>query len=374
MKILFSTDQIYLHGGIEKVMAEKANYFADVMGYEVFILTTEQKNNPPCYPLSKNISLLDLSVNYIRTKSYFHPLNISKIPTHFSRFIKTIETINPDIIITCNYAFDFYWLPFTFVSIPKIKEFHSSRYFENEIRKKTTGIRRLKYLLNDFIESKFTRLVLLNPDELDFYPSPNKVVIPNPITLRDHSDVQKRKKQVIAAGRIAPVKRFDLMIEAWKKVIAASPDWHLVIFGDGEPAYVDYLRQIIVDNYLEHNVFLQPATPQLQDEFLQSSFYLMTSKTECYPMVLLEAMSCGLPIVTYDSPTGPRNIVTHEFDGFIVPYDNESVLVEKIVFLTQNEPLRHEMGIKAVSKAASFSVEKVMVQWLSLIKELKQKH
>ncbi|MBC8882985.1 glycosyltransferase [Flavobacterium piscinae] len=132
----------------------------------------------------------------------------------------------------------------------------------------------------------------------------------------------------------------------------------MVIFGDGEPAYVDYLRQIIVDNYLEHNVFLQPATPQLQDEFLQSSFYLMTSKTECYPMVLLEAMSCGLPIVTYDSPTGPRNIVTHEFDGFIVPYDNESVLVEKIVFLTQNEPLRHEMGIKAVSKAASFSVEK----------------
>ncbi|MBC8882986.1 hypothetical protein H9X57_05050 [Flavobacterium piscinae] len=77
----------------------------------------------------------------------------------------------------------------------------------------------MKYLLNDFIESKFTRLVLLNPDELDFYPSPNKVVIPNPITLRDHSDVQKRKKQVIAAGRIAPVKRFDLMIEAWKKLL-----------------------------------------------------------------------------------------------------------------------------------------------------------
>lgn len=372
MRIVFSTDQIYLHGGIEKVMAEKANYFADVLGYTVFILTTEQKNNPPRYPLSKKITLIDIGVNYVRAKSYFHPVNLRKIPTHYSRYISQIEQINPDCIISCNYAFDFYWLPFTFVSVPKLKEFHSSRYFENEIRKKTKGFGKLKYKLNDFIESKFTRLVLLNPDEVSFYHSSNTVVIPNPITCTIQPTVENRAKRVIAAGRVAPVKRFDLMIQAWQKVVLHSPDWQLVIFGDGEPDYVHYLQQLIVDGNLEQSVFLQSATQHLQSEFLQSSFYLMTSKTECYPMVLLEAMCCGLPIVTYDSPTGPRHIVTDESDGFVVPYDNETVLVEKIVFLTQNESYRQEMGKKAVQKAASFSVEKVMVQWESLFNELKQ--
>lgn len=372
MKILFSTDQVYLHGGIEKVMAEKANYFADVLGYEVFILTTEQKSNPPCYPLSDQITLLDIAVNYVRTKSYFHPLNLLKIPTHYKNYIRIIEQINPDFIISCNYAFDFYWLPFTFTAIPKLKEFHSSRYFENEARNKTTGFRRYKYKLNDYIESKFSRLVLLNPDELAFYPSANKVVIPNPITLGSSPVVENRKKQVIAVGRIAPVKRFDLMIEAWKKVAIECPEWQLVIFGDGERDYVAYLQQLIVDGHLEHYVRLQPATQHLRDEFLNSSFYLMTSKTECYPMVLLEAMDCGLPIVTYDSPTGPRNIVTHGVDGFVVAYDDESLLVEKIVFLVQNESHRILMGQKAVQKAATFSVDQVMAQWEALFKALKQ--
>jgi glycosyltransferase involved in cell wall biosynthesis len=228
--------------------------------------------------------------------------------------------------------------------------------------------------MNDFnfIESKFTRLVLLNPDELAFYPSRNKVIIPNPITLVSPLVVENRKKQVIAAGRIVPVKRFDLMIEACKKVAVECPDWQLVIFGDGEQDYVDYLNQLIVDCHLEHFVRLQPATQHLRDEFLNSSFYLMTSKTECYPMVLLEAMDCGLPIVTYDSPTGPRNIVTHDVDGFVVAYDDEALLVEKIVFLMQNESHRILMGKKAVQKAASFSVDQVMTQWEALFKALKQ--
>jgi hypothetical protein len=85
MKILFSTDQVYLHGGIEKVMAEKANYFADVLGYEVYILTTEQKGKAACYPLSDKIIKTDIAINYQRAKSYFHPANLVKMPGHFFR-------------------------------------------------------------------------------------------------------------------------------------------------------------------------------------------------------------------------------------------------------------------------------------------------
>src|SRR5690554_6663225 len=123
MKILFSTDQTYLHGGIEKVMAEKANYFADVLGYDVTILTTEQNDQPAQYPLSKAVKQADLGVNYNRIKSYFSFQNIRKLPLHFYRQQKALHQINPDIVIVCNYAFDFYWYPFIHKSSKKIKEF-----------------------------------------------------------------------------------------------------------------------------------------------------------------------------------------------------------------------------------------------------------
>jgi glycosyltransferase involved in cell wall biosynthesis len=374
MRILFSTDQIYLHGGIEKVMAEKANYFADVLGYEVFILTTEQKGKLPCYALSTKIKLIDLEVNYVRNISYFHPLNLKKIPAHFSRFKKKIKEIKPDFIISCNYAFDFYWLPFTFKTIPKLKEFHSSRFYENEARKKLNGVRKLKYVLNDFIESKFTKLVLLNPDELAFYSSLNKIVIPNPIQIVPISNKPLREKRAIAAGRIAPVKGFDAMIKAWQKVDELCPEWQLVIFGNGEKEYIAYLNNLIIKLNLQHKVIIHSATNQLRSEFLTASFYLMTSKTECYPMVLLEAMNAGLPVITYDSPTGPRHIVTSNLDGIIVEYQNELRLVEKIVFLMQNDKFLNEMRENAINKSQSFSVDKIMIQWEILFKQLRHQN
>ena len=370
MRILFSTDQIYLHGGIEKVMAEKANYFADVLGYDVYILTTEQKHKKPCYLLSEKISLVDLAINYVRVKSYFHPTNLKKIPSHFSRYHKTIQQIQPDFIISCNYAFDFYWMPFTFKTIAKLKEFHSSRFYEHEARKKASKLKKLKYFLNDYIESKFTRLILLNPDEVPFYYSTNKVVIPNPIQYVGILTPPVREKIVIAAGRMAPVKGFDVMINAWQKVSEQCPDWQLHLYGDGEKEYIASLQHLVDTLQLKDKVILHAATDALRNQFLKASFYLMTSKTECYPMVLLEAMDCGLPIVTYDSPTGPRNIVTNNSDGYLVDYAQEALLVEKIVFLMQNEQKRFLMGEQAMKKAESFSVATVMVQWQLLFKEL----
>jgi glycosyltransferase involved in cell wall biosynthesis len=340
------------------------------LGYDVYILTTEQKHKKPCYLLSEKISLVDLAINYVRVKSYLHPTNLKKIPSHFLGYHKTIQQIQPDFIISCNYAFDFYWMPFTFKSIPKLKEFHSSRFYENEARKKASKLKKLKYILNDYIESKFTRLILLNPDELPFYSSTNKVVISNPIQLVGISSPPLRKKTVIAAGRIAPVKGFDVMIKAWHKVSEQCPDWHLHIYGDGEKEYIHYLQHLVDTLHLVDKVTLHGATNALRNQFLKSSIYLMTSKTECYPMVLLEAMDCGLPIVTYDSPTGPRNIVTTNSDGFVVDYEHEALLVEKIVFLMQNEKERFLMGERAMKKAESFSVATVMVQWQLLFKEL----
>jgi glycosyltransferase involved in cell wall biosynthesis len=369
MRILFSTDQIYLHGGIEKVMAVKANYFAEVLGHEVTILTTEQKNNRPCYPLSPKIQFKDIAVNYKRTKSYFHPENLKKIPKHFRAYIKAIQSINPEVIISCNYAFDFYWLPFTFTTIPKFKEFHSSRYFEAQRRNATPFFKKWQYKLNDFIEQRFSKTVLLNPDECSFYTTPNLVVIPNPIAIHSQQALLQNKK-AITAGRIAPVKGFENAISAWALVVKESPDWELHIYGQGEAAYIQSLQAMIDSLQLQNKVFIKPATADLTETMLDYSIYIMTSHTECFPMVLLESLSVGLPIVSFDCPTGPRNIIANNEDGFLVENQNSAALAEKIVLLTQNDQTRIAFGNKAKQNSLRFSSDKIMLHWENLFKKL----
>jgi glycosyltransferase involved in cell wall biosynthesis len=373
MRILFTTDQIHLHGGIEKVMAEKANWFADVSGHEVIILTTEQNRLPACYPLSSKIVLKDIAINYNRKKSYFHPKNLRKLPFHFRQWKKAIKEINPDVLISCNYAFDFYWIPFYFKNLPKIKEFHSSRYFENKKRKEVGFLKGIKYRINDFIESRFTKLVVLNTDEIPFYKCSNLAVIPNPVKATGTQKASLTNKKVIAAGRITPIKGFDTMISVWKEVVYKSPDWELHIYGQGEAMYINELQNKISTLNLDGNVFIHPATSRLRDEMLDSSMYLMTSNTECYPMVLIEALSVGLPVITFDAPTGPRHIVKNNSTGFVTPYQNIQAITEKILLLIQNNDLRKEFGTNALQDSLSFQLEQVMHYWEELFNKLKNK-
>lgn len=374
MKILFSTDQIHLHGGIEKVMAEKANYFADVLNYEVVILTTEQKEFKPCYPLSSKIKRVDIGINYYRKKSYFHPSNFSKIPFHFKQWKNTIRSLQPDIIISCNYAFDFYWIPFTFKKIPKLKEFHSSRYFEEINRNNASFIKKLKFFINDFMESKFTKLVLLNPDEKHYYHTENTVVIPNPISITKEHQAGLINKKAITAGRIAPVKGFENAILTWKIIVEKGLDWELHIYGQGEPDYIASLQKIIEDNQLQNFVFIKSAVENFQKTLLDYSLYIMTSHTECFPMVLLEALSIGLPIVSFDCPTGPRNIITNNNDGFLVENQNCDALAEKILLLANDENLRNAFGLQAKPNSTRFSLNSIMPLWQELFEKLKTKN
>ncbi|HLA56748.1 MAG TPA: glycosyltransferase family 4 protein [Flavobacterium sp.] len=372
MRILFTTDQIYLHGGIEKVMAEKANYFADVFDYDVHILTTEQNGNAPCYRLSEKIKKTDISVNYHRKKSYFHPANLLKLPQHFRQWRKAIRTIDPDVVIVCNYAFDFYWSPFFFTRISKLKEFHSSGFLEMEARKNAGFFGKIRFGLQDFIESKYDRIVVLNPSEAQFCKSKNTVVIPNPIGKTDKVAALKNKK-AIAAGRIAPVKGFTKAIDAWALAMEYQSDWELYIYGQGEPDYIQMLKAKIVNQGLQNNIFIKPATENLDDEMAGASMYVMSSVSECFPMVLLEALSAGLPIASFDCPTGPGNIITDGEDGFLAEDQNIASLAEKIVILMTDEDLRKEMGKCGRSNAQRFSNEAVMNLWQSLFNELKNK-
>jgi len=365
MKILFYTDQTYKHGGIERVLTNKINYLVKQQNYEVHLLTTEQKNKTHCYTTNNKLITHDLGINYHRETSYFHPKNLLKVPFHFFRLKKQLKQINPDIVITPHYDFSF----FLHKKSKKIKEYHSSKYFESKNRNNNKSIfKNILYKLNDFIESKYDNIIILTKDEKQHYKSNNTIVIPNGIDDISKQTAKLINKTAISAGRIAPVKGFDKLIDTWHIIAKKYPDWKLEIYGDGEATYIEKLQKQINKLNLQKQICLCGQTDNLKDEMLEASLYVMSSKTECFPMVLLEAQSVGLPIVSFDCPYGPRNIITNNQDGILVEDQNNDKLANAIMILIENENIRIEMGQMAKLNIKKLQEKEVMNKWFKLFK------
>lgn len=367
MKILYLTDQVFLHGGVEKVLSQKANYLADVSGDEVTIVTYRQQNRIPIYPFSKKIQFIDLKVNYDIAKSYFHPNNLKKIPHHISSLKKVLKDIQPHVVISSSFGPDFYFLPSLERKIPKIKEFHSSRYFYNN-KVYSTKAQFLQNVTTN-TEKKYQQLVLLNESERKFYQNKNIAVIPNPAELAG-SSADITSKKIIAAGRISPVKNFSDLVEVFASLSKDFPDWELHFFGEDYVGTQKHLEQIISFYSLQNQIKMMGVSPDLKMEMQKYSLYAMTSHTECFPMVLLEALSVGLPVISYDSPTGPKHILTNNKDSFLVPYKNLDIFVNKLKELMQNENLRYQMGREGRKNVQRFTIEIVMQQWKDLLTSL----
>lgn len=365
MKIVFNTDQIYLHGGIERVMATKANYFANLPNTEVFIVTTQQGKNNPCYEFDQRIQLVDLAINYNRNKSYFSIENIKKAIVHFRKQKRLFQSIKPDVIISPNFNFDHYWLPFIKGNATLIKERHGSRYFENLARNGASILRKIRFRFSDWIDAHYDHIVVLNQDEKEFVYSGNAVIIPNPIG-ESSLIADMSQKRVIAAGRISPVKAFDQLIEAWRIIIEKFPDWQLHIYGEDYLGTKKQLEEKIYEYKLESVIVFCGSVADIPRVMCDYSIYAMSSQTECFPMVLLEAFSVGLPIVSYDCQTGPRNIIENNKEGFLVEDKNVHELAQHLMILMNDINLRKEFSVNSKFKLTHFETQTVMKQWLTL--------
>lgn len=337
------------------------------MGDEVSIVTYNQKSKPSSYVFSSKIKFIDLGVDYLIGKSYFHPDNLKKIPGHKASLQTVIRELKPDVIISCSFGPDFYFLPFVGQDIPKIKEFHSSRFFNDVNKKGTKG--KLLQKLGHWLESKYESIVVLNKSEVEFYAGEKVSVIPNPAEiLGNRADLTK--KQILAAGRLAPVKNFADLIEAFYMINEDFPDWQLHFFGEDYNGTQNNLQEKITSYGLNSRIKFMGVTDDLKNKMLDYSIYAMTSETECFPMVLLESLSVGLPVVSYDSPTGPQHIVTDQEDGFITPYKNLTIFANHLKILMNDENLRKKMGESGLENVQRFSIDKVMHQWKDLFNSL----
>jgi glycosyltransferase involved in cell wall biosynthesis len=174
-------------------------------------------------------------------------------------------------------------------------------------------------------------------------------------------------KVVVAAGRVTPQKGFDRLLPVWAKLAPEHPDWELRIWGDGKG--LRKLRRQAEELGIADSARLMGFTKKLHDEFADSSLYVMSSRREGFPMVLLEAMSSGLPVVSFDCPTGPRDIIREGVDGYVVPDGDGDALGAAMARLMDDEEKRKAFGAAAVQGAARYDLGTIAHRWEELLAE-----
>jgi glycosyltransferase involved in cell wall biosynthesis len=364
MKIVYLMDQCYLHGGAEKILTLKINALIENYKHEVILVTTEQKSNKIIYPLNKSCRLVDLAINYNREKSYFQPINLIKVLNHYFKLKSFLKNNKPDCIISVSISPDQYFIPFIANKIPTIKEFHSSGA---TIIKPKSILDKLKYQLF-LLLNRYTLKVVLNQDEIKYYPFDNIHVIPNFISIKNF-DPTPKENIIIAAGRIAPVKQFDHLIEAWAKIAHKIPNWEVHIYGEGEEQLTQQLQKKI--NQLDvPRIILKGAIQKLDEKMNKAAIFAMTSKTECFPMVLLEAQAAGMVVVSYDCPNGPRNIIIHNENGLLVTNQNINEFANELLKIINHPETFEKTAINAIESVNQFSEFVVMKQWNKLFNKI----
>ena len=373
MKIVYCIDSINGIGGIQHVTLEKANALAEYDSNTVWILFADHSGNQ-IFPLSPKVHKIDLNINYYKDdwKSRWHVLKgiLVRRRKHKRALKKALNRIQPDIVISVGQS-EKNLLPTIRGKWATVREFHYTRNYRRLVAR--TLFDRLLSFCGDcvdvFVLKKYDRIVALTQEdkERNWQQWGTVYVIPNPVTVfPTHTSLCT--STILAAGRLTYQKNFASLIRAFSVVTKRFPEWSLDIFGDGEER--DYLSSLITDLGLFENIHLMGNCSNIQEIMPRYSLFALSSRFEGFGLVLVEALSCGLPVVSYACPCGPKDIVRDGIDGFLVSPGDESMLAERICQLIEDENLRRKMGAAALERAKEFSFEKVIPMWTTLFEEL----
>lgn len=378
MKIVYIFPALNTVGGADRVITEKVNYFAESFGYEVYVVTAHQNNASLFFPLSPKVKHIDLDVNF--HQQYGLPIwkrvfIYYKLLYEYKRKLKkllftvrpdfTITTISRDIDFLCSIRDGSKKIAEAHVAKPFIRNLHrmaNEGFIYRIIGKIWTH--KLEWAIKDF-----DALVVLTKHDAESWKEIKKaVVIPNSMPFYPLEGSTCMSKKIISVGRYDEQKGYDMLIDAWEIVHQAYPDWHLYIYGNGV-LQTDFENRIEQKN-LGQSLFLCAPVKDIEQKYLESSIYVMSSRFEGFGMVLIEAMACGLPCVSFDCPHGPSDIIKDEVDGLLVENGNVQLLSQKIGRLIQDDALRRQMGACARKNVLRYSKENIMQQWKDFFERL----
>ena len=372
-KIVFCTPALYSAGGVERVVSYKASYFAEQLGYDVTIIVTEGKGRDCYFPLSDKVKVINFELGF---EALWQASFVKKIILYLTKqrqykklLKRELMCIRPDFTITTlrreiNFLSD----------IPdgskKIGELHVDRAnYRNFATNKQNPIKQVfsRWWSNSLLDHicRLDKMVLLTDSAMYDWPElDNKIKIPDPLPFLIDENSSLLCKRIISIGRFDYEKGNDLLLQVWKKVEKQMPDWQLDIYGNGnrEP-YLLQMRQLEIDSSRCH---LYEPINDVKKEYLNSSVFVLPSRYEGFGLVLIEAMACGVPVVSFDCENGPRSIITNGADGFLIPTFDIDAFADKLLLLMRDENLRRQMGEKAQKSAAKYDIDSIGLQWKQL--------
>ena len=379
MKIIYCTHSLCNPGGMERVLVNKVTYLVEKLHWDVSIVMTDQKNRPAFYPLPEGVRMTDLGINY-SDDNVKHPIGkifgyLLKRRTHRKRLTELLMKEKADIVVSL-YPSESSFIPEIKDGSKKVLELHYCKFFRLQYgRGGLLGwIDRWRTKQDERIVSRFDKFIVLTKEDKGYWGDlPNIEVIPNAAKFIGNTYSDASKHRVIAVGRMDYQKGFDRLICAWELIQQHEQfkNWHLDIFGQGE--WRDMLQQMIESRGLQHSVRLNSPTKAIGKEYADSAMLVMSSNYEGFPMVMIEAMACGLPVVSFDFKCGPKDIINNNENGILVHNGDIQGLADAMMRLMKDEGLRKRMSEEAKKVVDTYSEETVMKQWTKLFESLVEK-
>lgn len=374
MKILYVTDALAIWGGLERIIINKVNLLADLYGYDMYLITLNQGHHSIPYPLSPQINYFDLEIQTHKQYDYkgIHRLfERGRLIRLFQKKIRQkIQEISPDVIVCVRIG-----LVKTIAKeksdIPLVYESHTYRKVSELVG--LDSFTWVKVVLNRRSEKIPQMVITLTEGDANDWrnTNPNVRVIPNVVNLNTTGRCcDYNARSVIFVGRFSAQKDIKSLLEVWKIVHEKHSDWQLHIYG----GYGEEQSSILpIIERMNTSVKVFEPTPDIMSRYLESSIMMMTSLYEPFGLVLPEAMSCGLPVVAFDCPYGPADIINDGVDGFLIKNRDIHEFAKKVCLLMDDISLRKKMGQAGIVSSQRYSAERIMPKWKELFEQLLDK-
>lgn len=356
MKIGLIIEDITKKGGTERALIKLSEILLE-NGNDVVIISVSGKNQTPYYNIDKKVEILFLGEEKIEKLN-----KVGKVFYYFN-FLKKVKSLvkneKIECIISGRHAISIL-LPFI-----KVKHKIACEHVPYYLIPKISRIARI-------IAYRFlNKLIVLTETEKNIYERKNFkniIVIPNALTFKGEKISDLKNNLLLAVGRFEKEKDFHSLLIIFEKIVKNNKNWKLKIIGEG--SLERELKELTQNLKIEKNVIFEKWTKNIEDEYRESSIYLMTSKFEGLPLVLLEAMSVGVPVIAYDCPTGPREIIKNGNNGYLIKNNDEEEFIEKLQILMYDSNIRNKMGENAKEYSNNYNAESVAKKWRALFSEL----
>lgn len=357
MKLLYITNGITGSGGLERVLAVKTALLVENFGYEIHILSLNENGKATFFKFSDKIKRHSIETSGNKLQYFFKYKNgIQKI----------VDEFQPEVISVCDDALKGFFLPKIIHTKAKwIHESHASFLLANK-GKGVSLNKKIQHQLKQILGKKFAKIILLTEANKKEWTLKNLLVIPNPLSFESQEISSVKNKKIIAVGSYSFNKGYDLLLKIWSEIETKFPDWELNIYGR---ITKEKLQTEAENLNLKKIHFFEPVF-DIQKKYLESSIFVLPSRSEGFGMVLIEAMSCGLPVISFDCPHGPKEIISNGKDGFLIENGNINEFSKKIETLINDENLRQEMGKTAKLNSKKFNAEAIVKCWDQLLKSL----